>query len=932
MRILLLLSIIIASFHTSCTTGNHQNIDSFPWPGESATTKPWTRWWWMGNAVDTINIEKQLTELANSGFGGVEITPIYGVIGTEDRYIDFLSEEWMDILEFTIEKAGNLGMGVDMNLGTGWPFGGPQITPEFAASKLVLQEYELKKSIPFSQKIRILDVDQNMRDAPLIALTAYYLDGSVISLFNNRDRMDSIHFTPAQDGKLIAAFAAKTRQRVKRAAPGGEGWSMDHFSKTALEQYLERFDSAFGAINNFPRAFFNDSYEVYGASATADVMEAFYTRRGYDLRLHLDALGNEAEDSVSLSIRSDYRQTLSELLLEEFTIPWDNWSNKYQSLTRNQAHGSPGNIIDLYAAVDIPECETFGSSHFDIPGLRRDSADIRNVDPDPVMMKFATSPANILGKKLVSSETFTWLAEHFKVSLSQCKPELEQVFLSGVNHVFFHGTTYSPNSASWPGWLFYASVQFGPVNSFWEHIPGLTHYISRCQHFLQKGRADNDLLIYWPIFDVWKEKGPLDMQISIHNIDEWLHPTPFYDISSQLMHDGYLVDFISDQLISKLMVENGMIHAAVDGGKYKTLIIPACELMPVSTFNQLIDLASRGASIVFQSLPENVPGYHESEKRKKELMNLISSLDFIPAGNNARIAKVGRGQILIDQDISKSLEELNLKGESFHENGLKFIRRTWDNERLYYLVNHTPNHVDKQIPFNANGKHIMLIDPDSGIAGKTHGSRESDQTMVNIPLPPGKSIFVYFSTSEGLDLPEWRYHEKIGEPINIQDPWTLTFTKGGPVLPKGQQLDTLLSWTSLDDPAATQYAGTGKYTTSIILPDVLSDDYLLDLGRVAESARIWINGNEAGILWSIPFNIKIGKFLQPGENTITIEIANLMANRIRYMDQANIPWCIFHEINFVNINYKPFDASGWDPMPSGLLGPVTLIPLSEITR
>jgi aminopeptidase N len=41
----------------------------------------------------------------------------------------------------------------------------------------------------------------------------------------------------------------------------------------------------------------------------------------------------------------------------------------------------------LYAAADIPECETFGSSFFPIPGLRRDSADIRNVDPDPVMMK-----------------------------------------------------------------------------------------------------------------------------------------------------------------------------------------------------------------------------------------------------------------------------------------------------------------------------------------------------------------------------------------------------------------------------------------------------------------------------------------------------------------------------------------------------------------
>jgi hypothetical protein len=78
------------------------------------------------------------------------------------------------------------------------------------------------------------------------------------------------------------------------------------------------------------------------------------------------------------------------------------------------------------------------------------------------------------------------------------------------------------------------------------------------------------------------------------------------------------------------------------------------------------------------------------------------------------------------------------------------------------------------------------------------------------------------------------------------------------------------------------------------------------------------------VLWSIPFRIRVGAFLQPGENTIKVEVANLMANRIRYMDQQELEWRKFHEINFVNIDYKPFDASGWEPMQSGLLGPVVL--------
>ncbi len=150
---------------------------------------------------------------------------------------------------------------------------------------------------------------------------------------------------------------------------------------------------------------------------------------------------------------------------------------------------------------DIPETESFGSSAFAIKGLRRDSADIRNVDPDPDMMKFASSAAHAMGHNLVSCETFTWLGEHFKTAWSQCKPEAEQVWLAGINHIFFHGTTYTPKDAAWPGWLFYASVEFTTSNCLWPQLKGLNEYIGRCQAILQTGEPDNEVLAYWPVYD-----------------------------------------------------------------------------------------------------------------------------------------------------------------------------------------------------------------------------------------------------------------------------------------------------------------------------------------------------------------------------------------------------------------------------------------------
>jgi hypothetical protein len=60
-------------------------------------------------------------------------------------------------------------------------------------------------------------------------------------------------------------------------------------------------------------------------------------------------------------------------------------------------------------------------------------------------------------------------------------------------------------------------------------------------------------------------------------------------------------------------------------------------------------------------------------------------------------------------------------------------------------------------------------------------------------------------------------------------------------------------------------------------------------------------------------------------------VTNLMANRIRYLEKHSVPWKKFNDINFVNIHYQPFDASGWEPVRSGMDGPVRLIPL-EVTN
>ena len=109
-----------------------------------------------------------------------------------------------------------------------------------------------------------------------------------------------------------------------------------------------------------------------------------------------------------------------------------------------------------------------------------------------------------------------------------------------------------------------------------------------------------------------------------------------------------------------------------------------------------------------------------------------------------------------------------------------------------------------------------------------------------------------------------------------------------------------------------------------------ADDWLLDLGDVREVARVRLNGRDVATAWSLPFRVNVGAYLKPGPNVLELDVTNLAANRIRDLDQRKVEWKIMREINFVNINYKPFDASGWGLQPSGLLGPVSLTPLRTL--
>lgn len=815
-----------------------------------------------------------------------------------------------------------------MNTGTGWPFGGPDITLNHAATRAIFEQYSVTGGKEIVQDISINNPkEKKQREiATLNRLMAYNTEGICLDLTAKVKSGKLKWNAPKGEWKLIALFIGKTFQKVKRAAPGGEGYVMDHMNPEAVKGYFTKFDQAFQQNKaTYPRTFFNDSYEVYKADWTPHLLEEFERRRGYKLEEHFPEFLDTTRTEATRRIVSDYRETVSEMLIDNFTTQWTQWAHKHGSTTRNQAHGSPANLIDTYASVDIPECEGFGLTDFHIKGLRKDSLTRPNFS-DISMLKYASSAAHIAGKPYTSSETFTWLTEHFRTSLSQCKPDMDLMFISGVNHMFFHGTPYSPQEAAWPGWLFYASINMSPTNSIWRDAPAFFEYITRCQSFLQMGQPDNDFLVYLPIYDLWNEIAGRLVSFDIHKMDRYA--PKFIKTIQTIIAGGYDVDYISDAFIKTTRCTDRQLVTS-GGTRYKALIVPAVRLMPAATLRKLTELARQGATIIFvEQYPGDVPGYHELNKNRKIFQHIVRQLPVTDSFKHTQQFEFGKGLIIAGSDYQQALAQTGIPAEELKtQYGLQFIRRSNSEGHHYFVSCLQDKDIDGWVTLNVPETAAMFFNPMNGERGKAQSQTNNGKLQVRLQLKSGESLIIQ-TLNKPLDKePAWNYLEEQAYSLSLDHGWKLNFVESTPSITGQFNIDSPISWTELEQPEAKINMGTGCYSIEIELPTIEADDWILDLGDVRESARVRINGNDAGTVWAAPFRLKAGKWLKPGKNLIEVEVTNLPANRIADMDRKNIEWRIFKDINMTKLNYVKGDYKNWSTMPSGLNGNVRLIPV-----
>ncbi len=860
------------------------------------------RWWWFGPAVTKAGIERELRQMKDAGIGGVEIQPVYPLALDDEskgiKNLRFLSPEFLDALKFANEKARELGLRVDLTLGSGWPFGGPQVPITQAASRLRVERVKvlpLQKTVTLPKLAeweQLLAVFQGQRELPVIK-------NGVIELPVN-----------AESNELLCFIASRTRQQVKRASFGSEGYVMDHYDRSALDNYLRQVgEPLLQALGDKPPyAIFCDSLEVFNSDWSTDFLAEFQKRRGYDLKPLLPALVRDIGPETA-SIRQDWGQTLTELLNERFLAPMQQWAKQHNTRFRIQGYGIPPATIASNQFADLTEGE---GPHWKILRASR----------------WASSANHLYGRNVTSSETWTWLhSPSFRATPLDVKAEADLHFLQGINQLIGHGWPYTPENTEYPGNRFYAAAVFDEKNPWWIAMPEVSNYLQRVSFAMRQGAPANDVAFYLPNSDAWA--GFVNPKV--HYMIEALKDRIGEHAVAQVLEAGFNLDFFDDDVLKQIgKVEAGALNLGAN--KYKAVVLPNVERLPIETLQKLEAFAKQGGVVIAaRRKPASLPGYKTTEAERQQHTELIQRF-FDGAKPLAHF-------VADDKQLGEKLASLVRPDVKLSPAvpGVGFIHRRTPEADIYFLANSTNERQQVSATFQVTAPRGEVWNPLTGDFSAIKVMLDTTGANLALDFAPYESKLIVFNRRHQAPVVETQA-TALPSPIELTGDWRVTLGSTG----QPQTFAQLRSWTETE--TTRFYSGTAVYEKEINV----SAEWLrqgltawLDFGAgqavpvqprkngmrawldapIRDAAVVYVNGQKAGSVWCPPYSIDVTRLLKTGANSLRIVVGNTAINSMAGNKQP--------DYKLLNQRYgerfQPQDMENLQPLPSGLLGPVRLV-------
>ena len=645
-------------------------------------------------------------------------------------------------------------------------------------------------------------------------------------------------------GRWVVAriSVAPTGTKNAPANPEATGYETDKMSR---EHIAAHFDAYLGRIladaspsgRKTIRHAVLDSYEKGGQNYTDRFAEKFKSSFGYDPVPHLPAAAGLAVGGRAESDRFlwDLRRFVADEVAYSYVGGLRAAANAHGMKTWLECYGHwgfPGEFLQYGGQSDAVAGEFWSEGTL---------GDIEN--------RAAASCAHTYGKRLVWSESNTCAGRPFARGPMDLKLRTDRFFAEGVNATILHLYIHQPDERA-PGVMAWFGSEFNRHNTWFPHLDLYTAYLKRCGWMLRQGLNVADIA-YFIGEDAPCMTGPVD-------------PAP---------PPGRQFDFINAEVLNESASVDARGRIVLPHGTaYEVLVLPKLETMRPRTLATIERLVRAGA-LVIGPKPLRSPSL-AGQPASDEEVKLIAARLWGEADD-------GKGAVSSKLSLADALASRGSAADAVTPPGIAFAHRTVAAAEIYFLANLSGAAVPlASVSFRVVGRVPELWNAANGeILAAEDWREENGRTIVNLSFARHESVFVVFPAAAsklpcGKDAGECSV-------VAVDGPWTATFAADG--LHRGPKepvvLNELTDLSRSADETLKFYSGPVSYRARFSLSDV-GRHAVLDLGEVAVTAKVKVNGVYAGGVCFAPYRLDVSRFVRRGDNELEVEVCNLWVNRL----------------------------------------------------
>jgi hypothetical protein len=697
---------------------------------------------------------------------------------------------------------------------------------------------------------------------------------------------------PEGDWVILRTGMTPTGTENGPAAPEATGYEVDKMSKAHAEKHFyAHMGEVLRRIPEADRTSFKvvvqDSYETGGQNFTDGFLEEFEAVYGYDPLPWLPVYQGVVVKSLEASDRFlwDMRRLVANKVAYDYVGGLREVSHKHGLTTWLENYGHWGFPAEFLM---------YGGQSDEIGGEFWSEGELGDIEN-----RAATSSGHIYGKKKIWAESNTAGGRAFARYPGTIKQRGDRFFAEGINATLLHVYITQAYEDRNPGVNAWFGTEFNRKNTWFSQIDVYIQYLKRVNYMLQQGLNVADVA-YFIGEDTPKMTGITDPALPV----------------------GYQFDYMNAEVIEEHMTVKDGLMTLPHGTQYKILVLPKLDTMRPELLAKIKQHVHDGAVVLGPS-PSRSPSLQNQPEADRQVQAMATELWGDVDGVNVTSRKYGKGLILDGLDMAEAFALIDNVPDCRlpEDNSIHYGHRTLGDQEIYFLSNQTEDTQLVTPEFRVAGMQPELWQATTGYRRElpAYEQRES-VTAVPLKLEPFESVFVVFrkpadkGRATGVEA---NYPEPV-KVLEIETPWTVSFDPAQRGPDEAVVFEALTDWTASDDDRIKYYSGTAFYINSFML-DKLPDHekVVIDLGDFTAMAKVTVNGEYAGGLWTPPHQLDISDLVREGKNELKIDVVNTWVNRI--IGDMQLP----EEEREIWMPTNPFDAES--PLQrSGLFGPVTI--------